>query len=122
MSTFFSRFRQGSAAAAVSAPPAICLELSGPAIASALQALLSSCEEEGGIERYVEALKFKTGLFQDAFKDRGENLRVENFLKLCMFMPTVRRRIGDYVEPDFAGSGIWRRKSCIIQIRNCFRS
>lgn len=100
MSTFFSRLRSGGGAVAASAPPVVNLELSGPALSTALRALLSSCEEEGGIERYVEALKFKTGLFQDAFKDRGENLRPGNFLKLCMFMPTVRRRIGDYVEPD----------------------
>ncbi|NNC36432.1 MAG: hypothetical protein EX271_09940 [Acidimicrobiales bacterium] len=100
MASFFARFNGRNEAVAVAAPRDVSLELSGPALASALQALLSSCEEDGGIERYVEALKFKSGLFRDAFKNRGEDLTADNFTKLCMFMPTVRRRIGEYVEDD----------------------
>ncbi len=102
MVSLFSRLRNdGKAAVAVPVPRTVKLELSGPALNVALGALLGSCEEDGGVERYVQALKFKTELFQDAFAaDRGDSLSVENFVKLCMFMPTVRRRISDYLEPD----------------------
>jgi len=100
MASFFNRFKAKGEAVAAPAPPVVALELSGPVLAETLAALLSSCDADGGIERYVEAVKFKTALFQDAFKDGGDGLTAENFLKLCLFMPTVRRRIGDYVEPD----------------------
>jgi len=109
MASFFSRFKSnttsfggsghgGAAAAAV--PPVIALELSGPVLSSTLQNLITACEADGGVERYVEALKFKVSLFQDAFKDAGEGLTPERFAKLCMFMPTVRRRIGDNLEGE----------------------
>jgi len=104
MASFFSRFKTkdtghgGATAAAV--PPAVALELDGPTLASTLQNLIEACEDDGGIERYVEALKFKISLFQDAFKNAGEGLTPESFAKLCMFMPTVRRRIGDNLEGD----------------------
>lgn len=98
--SFFSKFRQKDEAVAVAAPPAVELELSGPTLAECLQSLLAATEEDGGVERYVEALKFKISLFQDAFKDGGEGLSAENFVKLCMFMPTVRRRVSPYVEPE----------------------
>jgi hypothetical protein len=103
MASFFKKF-SGQKAPVLPVPRDVSLELSGPSLATALQALLSSCEDDGGIERYVEAVKFKTSLFQEAFAEFGPgnavDLSPENFLKLCMFMPTVRRRIGEYVEPD----------------------
>ncbi len=100
MSSFFHRFKKNGEAVAEAVPPAIQLDLSGPALTDALQTLLMACEDDGGIERYVEAVKFKISLFQEAFSDGGQSLTAENFVKLCMFMPTVRRRIGDYVEED----------------------
>lgn len=103
MASFFKRF-SGQKAPVLPVPRDVSLELSGPSLASALQALLSSCEDDGGIERYVEAVKFKNSLFKEAFDGFGPgntvDLSPENFLKLCMFMPTVRRRVGEYVEPD----------------------
>jgi len=150
MGSFFTRFKRDGQAVAAPAPPEVRLELSGPVLSDTLTNLLNACEEDGGIERYVEAVKFKISLFQDAFKDGGNGLSAENFLKLCMFMPTVRRRIGDYVEPDTypdllaamktlfgsgdinaritspktkntAGPMIWRQKFCTIPTRNCTR-
>jgi hypothetical protein len=103
MASFFKKF-SGQKAPVLPVPRDVSLELSGPSLATALQALLSSCEDDGGIERYVEAVKFKTSLFKEAFDGFGPgnavDLSPENFLKLCMFMPTVRRRVGEYVEPD----------------------
>lgn len=98
MASFFSKFKAKDEAVAQAVPPKVALELDGPVLASTLQSLLAACEADGGVERYVEALKFKISLFQDAFKKAGEDLSPENFAKLCMFMPTVRRRIGDYLE------------------------
>ncbi|HHL43813.1 MAG TPA: hypothetical protein ENJ42_09355, partial [Hellea balneolensis] len=89
MASFFSRFKAKDEAVAVAVPPTVELELSGPTLAECLQSLLAATEEDGGIERYVEALKFKISLFQDAFQDGGASLSAENFVKLCMFMPTV---------------------------------
>jgi hypothetical protein len=76
------------------------LELSGPRLAAAFQALVKSCEEAGGVERHVEALKFKSSVFREAFADEGRSLAPGQFARLCMFMPTVRRRIGAYVDDD----------------------
>ncbi len=100
MASFFSRFKAKDEAAAVPAPRAIALELSGPILADILETLIYACDQDGGVERYVEALKFKISLFQDAFKDGGDDLSAENFTKLCMFMPTVRRRVGEYIEDE----------------------
>lgn len=74
------------------------LDLDGEALGDALRGLLGSAERHGGIEKIVEALKLKNELFTDAFADGGAELTPENFLKLCMFMPTVRRRVGDYTD------------------------
>jgi hypothetical protein len=103
MASFFSKFG-GQKEPVLPIPRDVSLDLSGPALTAALQALLNSCEEDGGIERYVQAVKFKNDLFQEAFgiseEGEGKSLTPENFLKLCMFMPTVRRRIGDYVTDE----------------------
>lgn len=79
---------------------AVRLDLSGEALKDALAGLLASGEQHGGIERVVEAMEMKSALFRDAFATDTGNLTSENFLKLCMFMPTVRRRIGDYADGD----------------------
>ena len=77
------------------------LELSGPRLARSLARLAAGCEPQGGIERYVEALKLKGALFRDALGERGEYaaaLEPEVFKGLCPFMATVRRRIAPWLE------------------------
>ena len=76
------------------------LELSGPKLAAALQAMVKSCDEAGGVDRHVEALKFKSSVFREAFVDQGRSLTPDQLARLCMFMPTVRRRIGDYIDDE----------------------
>ncbi len=76
------------------------LELSGPALKAALESLVFTCEDGGGVERYVAALKFKSDIFKDAFRNGPERLTLDQFIKLCMFMPTVRRRVSDYFENE----------------------
>lgn len=78
------------------------LDLSGPRLAAALARLAAGCEAHGGIERYVEALKLKSALFQQALEDGPDGLEASTFKQLCAFMSTVRRRIGPWLEePGF---------------------
>jgi len=80
------------------------LELSGPILKQALQQAIVGCEPLGGIERYIDALKLKVTLFQEALLDNAvETITAETFGGLCVFMSTVRRRIAPYlVEPELS--------------------
>src|SRR5512145_2739703 len=73
------------------------LELSGPKLKLALEALLARAEELGGVEAYVDALRLKSTLFAQAL----EALDLKKFRALCAHMPTVRRRIGQYAQPHW---------------------
>lgn len=86
------------------APPLVVpvrLELSGPRLARSLAKLAADTETQGGIERYVDALKLKHTLFRDALSaigGSGEALEPGVFKGLCPFMATVRRRIARWLE------------------------
>jgi len=87
------------------------LELSGPVLVSAFEALVSGCEAQGGVERYIDALKLKAELFQTTL-DPAAELQVDPFKGLCAFMASVRRRVGAHLEqPAF---GLMR--SAIIEL------
>ena len=75
------------------------LELSGPKLKLALEALVSRAEEQGGVEAYVGALKLKSALFRDAARE----LDLKSFRAMCAHMSTVRRRIGQYAQPHWFG-------------------
>jgi len=74
------------------------LDLSGEGLRVILQMMIAGSEDHGGIERYVDAVKLKSSMFQQAL-DSGsiDNLDLETFKGLCTFMATVRRRIGDWL-------------------------
>jgi hypothetical protein len=74
------------------------LELSGPKLKLALEALVSSSDEQGGVETYVEALKAKSATFRHALQ---RDLDLGRFRALCAHMSTVRRRIGRYAQPHW---------------------
>ena len=74
------------------------LHLSGPRLRQALESLIAGSEEQGGVERYVEALKLKTASFHDAFADGAAGLQPAAFKELCSLMPSVRRRIAPYLD------------------------
>ena len=77
------------------------LDLSGPRLKQAFETLLTGSEELGGVENYVEALKLKSRLFQDAFlNNERDDVEVESFAALCAFMASVRRRIGHYLDEN----------------------
>ncbi len=75
------------------------LELSGPKLKLALEALVSRAEEQGGVEAYVQSLKLKSALFRDAARE----LDLKSFRAMCAHMSTVRRRIGQYAQPHWFG-------------------
>lgn len=75
------------------------LELSGPKLALALQTLVDLGEEHGGVERYIDALRLKTTVFAEALAAPGR-IELAALKTLCALMPTVRRRIGPYLEHD----------------------
>ena len=74
------------------------LELSGPKLKLALEALVSRAEELGGVEAYVEALRLKSTMFREALE---KELELRQFRMLCAHMSTVRRRIGQYAQPHW---------------------
>ena len=83
------------------------LDLSGDALRRSLQAMIAGSEEHGGIERYVDAVKLKSAIFQQArAKVEAGELDIETFKGLCTFMATVRRRIGPWLSVElFADLG-----------------
>ncbi len=77
------------------------LDLHGPALRAAFQAMIQGSEEHGGIERYIDAVKLKSQMFRQALVDNDvAELDLETFKGLCTFMATVRRRIGDWLNED----------------------
>jgi len=84
------------------------LDLSGPILAQALQSLVAGTEAQGGIEQWIDALKLKSRMFQQAlepFLDGGEEaqLPLDSFASLCAFMASVRRRVGPFLEEPAYG-------------------
>ena len=74
------------------------LELSGPKLKLAFEALVARSEEQGGVEVYVAALEIKLRLFREALAD-ARDLDLRTAKALCAHIATVRRRIGPYLEP-----------------------
>ena len=77
------------------------LELSGTKLRVALENVLSGCEEHGGVERYIDAIKLKSRMFQQALLEGDPaDLDIDTLAGLCTFMSTVRRRIAPYLTAD----------------------
>ena len=94
----FGRAQQASVPAVPDRPR---LDLSGPRLRRALEALVAGADTHGGIERYMDALKLKSAVFREALAADGagpQRLDVEAIRPLCAFMPTVRRRIVPWLE------------------------
>lgn len=94
------------AAAALARPR---LDLSGPILARAFETLVAGTETQGGIEQWIDALKLRSRMFQQALGclvDSGAQgdpaLPLDSFKSLCAFMASVRRRVGPWLEqPDY---------------------
>ena len=75
------------------------LDLSGPRITSSFEKLLNASDEQGGVETFVTAIKFKNSVFQEVLKPENvQDLDKDTFLGLCAFTASVRRRIGAWIE------------------------
>ncbi len=82
------------------APPAPrpVLDLSGPKLRRALENLVESADESGGVERYVGALALKASLFEEVLgKGRVSELTEAEFYDLATFITPVRRRVGAWI-------------------------
>jgi hypothetical protein len=74
------------------------LDLSGPLLTSALEALVSGAEAQGGVELWIDALKLKSDMIRRGLEPGAANLPLDTFKGLCAFMSSVRRRIGPWLE------------------------
>jgi hypothetical protein len=75
------------------------LELSGPKLAAALERLIRSTEEHGGVERHAAALQAKSAAFRMQLVERDpQALGLADFRTLCALCATVRRRVAPYLE------------------------
>jgi hypothetical protein len=90
-----------SIGARVALPERAQLELSGPKLGLAFEALVSRTEDLGGVEFYVAALKLKSAAFRDVLGGgKAASVELGALRKLCACIATVRRRAGRYLEPD----------------------
>jgi hypothetical protein len=77
------------------------LDLSGDMLRAALQIMIAGAENQGGIERYIDAVKLKSTMFRQALVESDvADMDLETFKGLCMFMSTVRRRIAEWLNED----------------------
>lgn len=120
----FKRFLRSAPAGQPAAEPATGLarprlDLSGPILARAFETLVAGAEAQGGIEQWIDALKLRSRMFQQALDslvdsgvkvqcgvqsgaESGAELPLDSFKSLCAFMASVRRRVGPWLEqPDY---------------------
>lgn len=77
------------------------LDLSGDMLRAMLQVMVAGSEDQGGVERYIDAVKLKSAMFQQALVENDvAEMDLETFKGLCMFMATVRRRISEWLNED----------------------
>lgn len=77
------------------------LDLSGPKLRAAFETLVNASETIGGVERFVEALKLKSQVFQERLGDgRAASLDWASFKDICPLMSTTRRRIGGFLDTE----------------------
>ena len=70
------------------------LHLSGTKLSIALERLINASEPLGGIERFAEAVRLKSTVFQDRLADgKAATLSRASFDEILPLMSTVRRRI-----------------------------
>jgi hypothetical protein len=75
------------------------LDLSGAILTRAFETLVQGSEEQGGIEQWIDALKLKSQMFQQALgQGNPADLPLDTFKSLCAFMASVRRRVGPFLE------------------------
>lgn len=77
------------------------LDLSGPVLTRAVEALLGDSEDQGGIERFIAPLDLKNKTFREAFgSDGGAGLDRNRFAEICAFITPARRHMGDWLTTE----------------------
>jgi hypothetical protein len=80
------------------------LDLSGPILTRAFETLVQGSEKQGGVEYWIDALKLKSRMFQQALgQGHIEDMPLDTFKSLCAFMASVRRRISPHLEQPAYG-------------------
>jgi len=80
------------------APSRPVLDLSGPVLRRALENLVESAEDSGGVEAYVGALALKASLFEEILgKGKVAEMTEAEFYDLAAFITPARRRIGAWL-------------------------
>ncbi len=80
-------------------PPRPVLHLSGPKLRAALERLIGASERLGGVERFAEAVRLKSEVFQDRLADgRAAILSRAHFDEIVPLMATVRRRVAPLID------------------------
>ena len=75
------------------------LDLSGPILKRAFETLIAGSEKQGGVEQWIDALKLKSRMIQQAFSQgHPADMPLDTFKSLCAFMASVRRRVGPFLE------------------------
>lgn len=75
------------------------LDLSGPALRAALEKLVAGSEQQGGVERFAEALDLKSRLLRSALsQDALPTLEAETFGRICAFIAPARRRVAPHLD------------------------
>lgn len=83
----------------MSRAPALVLDLDGTVLRGYLERLLEKAEKAGGIGRLCEELAVKVQVFEKTLApDRLSALDLRDIVILANFMPTVRRRIGPWLD------------------------
>ena len=80
------------------------LDLSGPILTRAFETLVRGSEKQGGVEYWIDALKLKSRMFQQALgQGHPEDMALDTFKSLCAFMASVRRRVAPHLEQPAYG-------------------
>lgn len=75
------------------------LELSGPKLRIALERLIAASEPLGGVERFADAVRLKSDVFQERLgAGKVATMSRGTFEEIVPLMATVRRRIGPLME------------------------
>ena len=89
------------------------LDLSGPKLRAAFEALVRASEAIGGIERFAEGLKLKSQVFQERLGDgQIHQFDQARFAEIVPLMATVRRRAGTFL----AEQGWLQIRSAIVAL------
>ena len=95
------------------------LDLSGPLLSRAFESLVAGTDAQGGVEYWIDALKLKSRMFEQALgQGHPGDLPLETFKSLCAFMASVRRRVGPFLEQPGYGQMVEAIVALTSEIRD----